>query len=78
MRLPEDTIRKIMDHVLGHPGVELNVDLEANRLWSDDEEIIVEFELDPFRRQCLLEGLDDIGLTLKQESAISSFEAQRD
>ena len=78
LRLPEDTIRKIMDHVLGHPGVELNVDLEANRLWSDDEEIIVEFELDPFRRQCLLEGLDDIGLTLKQESAISSFETQRD
>ena len=78
LRLPEDTIRKIMDHVLGHPGVELTVDLEANRLWSDDEEIIVEFELDPFRRQCLLEGLDDIGLTLKQESAISSFETQRD
>ncbi len=77
LKLPEDAVRKIMDHVKDHPGVELNVDLEAKRLWSDDEEIVVEFDLDPFRRQCLLEGLDDIGLTLKQESDITAFEAGR-
>ena len=77
LKLPEDAVRKIMDHVKDHPGVELNVDLQAQRVWSDDEEIVVEFELDPFRRQCLLEGLDDIGLTLKQEGDISKFEASR-
>ena len=57
--------------------MELNVDLQALRVWSDDEEIVVEFELDPFRRQCLLEGLDDIGLTLKVEDNIAAFEARR-
>ena len=77
LKLPEDAVRKIMDHVKAHPGVELNVDLQALRVWSDDEEIVVEFELDPFRRQCLLEGLDDIGLTLKVEDNIAAFEARR-
>lgn len=77
LRLPEDTVRKLMDHVKEHPGVQLNVDLEAQRVWSDDEEIVVEFDLDVFRRQCLLEGLDDIGLTLKEEDSIAAFEAKR-
>ena len=77
LRLPEDTVREIMDHVKAHPGVQLNIDLQAQRVWSDDEEILVEFELDPFRRRCLLEGLDDIGLTLKEEDHIAAYEARR-
>ena len=77
LKLPEDAVRKIMDHVIAHPGVQLNVDLEAKRVWSDDEEIAVDFDLDPFRRQCLLEGLDDIGLTLKEEDRIDAFEVRR-
>ncbi len=77
LRLPEDAVRKIMEHVNAHPGVQLSVDLQAQRVWSDDEEIMVEFELDPFRRQCLLEGLDDIGLTLKEEDSIASYEARQ-
>lgn len=76
LRLPEDTVRELMDHVKDHPGVQLNVDLEAQRVWSDDENIVVEFDIDPFRRQCLLEGLDDIGLTLKQEDSIAAYEAR--
>jgi len=77
LRLPEETVRKIMDYVSANPGAQLNVDLEAQRVWSEDEEIAVEFELDPFRRQCLLNGLDDIGLTLQQEDKIAAYEAGR-
>ena len=77
LRLPEDTVRKIMDYVSANPGAKLKLDLEALRVWSDDEEIAVEFELDPFRRHCLLNGLDDIGLTLQQEDKIAVYEAGR-
>ena len=77
LRLPEETVRKIMDYVSANPGAQLNVDLEAQRVWSEDEEIAVEFELDHFRRQCLLNGLDDIGLTLQQEDKIAAYEAGR-
>ncbi|PKB80165.1 MAG: 3-isopropylmalate dehydratase small subunit [SAR202 cluster bacterium Io17-Chloro-G9] len=77
LRLPEDTVRRILDYVSANPGAPLNVDLEALRVWSDDEEIVVEFELDPFRRHCLLNGLDDIGLTLQHEDKLAAYEAGR-
>ena len=77
LRLPEDTVRRIMDYVSNNPGAQLNVDLDALRVWSDDEEIVVEFEVDPFRRHCLLNGLDDIGLTLQHEDKITAFEERR-
>ena len=52
----------------------LNVDLQAQRIWDEDEEISISFELDPFRRDCLLDGLDDIGITLQNEDKIRDFE----
>jgi 3-isopropylmalate/(R)-2-methylmalate dehydratase small subunit len=55
---------------------ELTVDLERLRIKTTDGHEIP-FELDPFRRRCLLEGLDDIALTLEDEDAIASFEAGR-
>ena len=75
--LPEEQVRQIMDKALENPGMKLNVDLEAQRIWDDDEEISIAFDLDPFRRQCLLNGLDDIGLTQQHEDKISAFEASR-
>ncbi len=75
--LPEEQVRQIMDKALENPGMKLNVDLEAQRIWDDDEEISILFELDPFRRHCLLNGLDDIGLTQQHEDKISAFEASR-
>ena len=53
---------------------ELTVDLERLRIKTPDGHEIP-FELDPFRRRCLLEGLDDIALTLEHESAIAAFES---
>ena len=75
--LPEEQVRLIMDRTTENPGLQLNVDLEAQRIWDENEEIVVEFNVDPFRRYCLLNGLDDIGLTLQQEDKIAAFESAR-
>ena len=72
--LPEDQVRQIMDKALENPGMSLNVDLQAQRIWDEDEEISISFDLDQFRRECLLEGLDDIGITLQNEDKIRDFE----
>ena len=75
VRLPEESVRQIMDHALAEPGSRLHVDLEAQRIWSEDEEISIAFEIDPARRHALLNGLDDIGLTLGLEDKLAAFEA---
>jgi 3-isopropylmalate/(R)-2-methylmalate dehydratase small subunit len=66
-----------MDLAKARPGYRLNVDLEAQRIWDDQEIVSVAFQVDPFRRYCLLHGLDDIGLTLQHEDKISAYEARR-
>ena len=55
---------------------ELSIDLEAQTIRRPNG-VEVSFEIDPFRKQCLLEGLDDIGLTLEKGGSIDSFEATR-
>ena len=75
--LPEDQIRQIMDKAKENPGMKLTVDLEAKRIWDEDEEIVIEFDVEEFRRQCLLNGLDDIGLTLQHDDEIAAFESRR-
>jgi 3-isopropylmalate/(R)-2-methylmalate dehydratase small subunit len=51
----------------------MSIDLEAQTISCPDGEVI-HFEIEPFRKHCLLNGLDDIGLTLQKGSAIDSFE----
>ena len=75
--LPEEQVRRIIDLTTAKPGLQLNVDLEAQRIWDETEEIVLDFAVDPFRRYCLLNGLDDIGLTLQQEDKIAAYEAAR-
>ena len=75
--LPEEQVRRIIDLTTDKPGLQLNVDLEAQRIWDETEEIVLDFAVDPFRRYCLLNGLDDIGLTLQQEDKIAAYEAAR-
>ena len=75
--LPEEQVRRIIDLAADNPGIQLNVDLDAQRIWDENEEIVLEFEVEAFRRYCLLNGLDDIGLTLQQEDEIAAYEAAR-
>ena len=75
--LPEESVPQIMEKAEKDPGYKLHVDLEAQRVWDDSEEVVATFDLEPFRRYSLLNGLDDIGLTMEREDDISKFESQR-
>jgi 3-isopropylmalate/(R)-2-methylmalate dehydratase small subunit len=74
VQLPESEVRRIRDAALASPGYRLTVDLE-NCTVSDDAGFSTTFEIDAFRRHCLLNGLDEIGLTLQHEPAIAAYEA---
>ncbi|HYU17768.1 MAG TPA: 3-isopropylmalate dehydratase small subunit [Chloroflexota bacterium] len=74
--LPPDAVRTIVDWATGEPGFSLMVDLERQTV-SDGRGLEAQFEIDPFRKHCLLNGLDDIGLTLGHEADIAAFEARR-
>ncbi len=70
---PEDVVERLFAEVAANDGYQLDVDLEHKRVITPSGEIL-EFEVDDFRKHCLLEGLDDIGLTLQDEDAIRAFE----
>jgi len=72
--LDEDTVEQIFQRAASHPGYLLNVDLE-NQTISDDHGHSLTFEIDGFRRECLLKGLDDIALSLEMADKISAYEA---
>ena len=74
--LPEGQVREIMDRAESTPGVELNVDLVSQRVWDESEEISISFDIDAARKDALVNGLDDIGLTLRMEKDISEYESK--
>jgi 3-isopropylmalate/(R)-2-methylmalate dehydratase small subunit len=74
IELPPEAVRRLIAAVDTERGSELTVDLEAQTIVAPDGGSIP-FEIDPFRRHCLLEGLDEIGLTLQHEADIAAFEA---
>lgn len=71
--LSEEQVEDLFQRTAAHEGYKLNVDLE-NKTLSDDYGLVINFDLDEHRRQFLLQGLDDIGLTLKHEDEISAYE----
>ena len=75
--LPEETVQRILENAESDPGYRLHVDLEAERVWDENEEVVADFSIEPFRRHCLLNGLDDIGLTLENDDEIAAFESRR-
>ena len=76
IRLPEEQCKTLADWASGEPGVALSIDLE-NQTISDGHGLEYTFEIEPFRKHCLLNGLDDIGLTLGHADEIAAFEARR-
>jgi 3-isopropylmalate/(R)-2-methylmalate dehydratase small subunit len=74
--LPQDKVDLLMDDAKRGSNAVLSVDLEKQEITGPDGGKI-HFDLDPFRKHCLLNGLDDIGLTLQKQGKIDSFESQR-
>jgi len=72
--LDEDQARGIMRRAQQQPGYQLTIDLERQTI-EDPDRLSIPFVVGEFQRYCLLEGLDDIGLTLRHEDAIKSYEA---
>jgi 3-isopropylmalate/(R)-2-methylmalate dehydratase small subunit len=71
--LPQAEIDKLIDDAGRGANATLSIDLAAQEIRGPDGGVI-RFEIDPFRKRCLMEGLDDIGLTLEKEGAIETFE----
>ncbi|AWB86768.1 3-isopropylmalate dehydratase small subunit [Mycetocola zhujimingii] len=74
--ISEDDTKKIWAEIDRQPGIEITVDLVAKEVAIGD--LTVSFEIDDYTRWRLIEGLDDIGLTLRDEARITEFEAARE
>ena len=74
--LPQESIDKLLDDAERGANAIVSIDLEKQEIRGPDGGCVA-FEIDSFRKQCLLNGWDDIGLTLKNENKISDFEARR-
>lgn len=74
IRLEENLVEDLFARCRSHTGYQLKADLESSTL-SDEHGLNVSFQIDPFRRHCLLHGLDEIALTLEHEDKITAYEA---
>ncbi len=76
IKLAENIVESLFTEVKAQPGYQLTVDLQAELITMPNGETI-EFDIDPFKKHCLLNGLDDIGLTLQHTDEIQSYEQNR-
>jgi 3-isopropylmalate/(R)-2-methylmalate dehydratase small subunit len=74
--LPDETVAELIARATASPGYKATVDLERCEV-RDDQGFRAPFAIDAFSRECLLKGLDDIGLSLQHEAAIGAYEARR-
>jgi 3-isopropylmalate/(R)-2-methylmalate dehydratase small subunit len=72
--LPQEDVDKLMDDANRGANAVVSVDLESQTITGPDGGSIT-FDVDPFRKHCLLNGLDDIGLTMEKAASIDTFEA---
>jgi 3-isopropylmalate/(R)-2-methylmalate dehydratase small subunit len=75
IKLPQEEVDKLMDDAQRGANAVISIDLEKQEIRGPDGGCI-KFDIDPFRKECLLNGLDDIALTLKMASQIDSYEAK--
>ena len=75
--LPESQVDRLFDDTKAFPGFKLTVDLQRQIVATADGSLVFAFDVEPFRKHCLLDGLDDIGLTLMHAEAIRAFETKR-
>jgi len=77
VRLAEDEVATLLQNAQAIPGYKLTVSLEKQTV-TDDRGFKASFDVDPFRKYCLLEGLDDIGLTLRHAVELDEYEVEHD
>ncbi len=75
IRVSREDLAKLMDDAERGANAALSIDLEAQEIRGPDGGVI-QFDIDPFRKHCLLNGLDDIGLTMQRANKIESYEAK--
>jgi 3-isopropylmalate/(R)-2-methylmalate dehydratase small subunit len=73
--LPQEQVDALMDDAEKGQNARMTIDLEAQTITASDGTVF-HFDIDPFRKHCLLNGLDDIGLSLEKASAIDGYEAR--
>jgi len=74
VRLSEDDVQTLLERATRNPQHKITINLEAQTV-TDDQGFGAHFDIDPFRKYCLLNGLDDIGLTLRHSDALDKFES---
>ncbi len=75
IKLSEEQVEELFQRTKANEGYQVTVDLNSQTI-SDSLGLLIPFDVDPFRKECLLNGLDDIGLTLQHEEKISAYEAR--
>ncbi|HGN0099211.1 TPA: 3-isopropylmalate dehydratase small subunit [Proteus mirabilis] len=75
IKLSDKQVTQLFDWVTEHAGMPITVDLVAQQVIAG--ELCFSFEIDAFRRHCMIEGLDSIGLTLQHQAEISAYEAKQ-
>ncbi len=73
--LPQETIDILMKDAEKGANARMEIDLEAQTITTSDGEVIT-FDVDPFKKHCLMQGLDDIGLTMEKKASVDAFEAR--
>jgi 3-isopropylmalate/(R)-2-methylmalate dehydratase small subunit len=76
-RLTDDEVKTLLARSTANPNHRITIDLEQQTV-TDDHGFHARFDIDPFRKYCLLNGLDDIGLTLRYTAALDSYEQKHD
>lgn len=76
-QVDEKVIQRLWDYLDDNPGGEITIDLEAQAVTTPGGEVEDSFDIDPYTKWRLLNGLDDIGITLGNEADISAYEAKR-
>ena len=75
--LPEEAVARLTANAQERPGYDVTVDLDARRIQDSTGDVDESFQIDPFRRYSLMNGLDEIGLTLQHAEAIAAYESRR-
>lgn len=77
VQLPRDEALMLLEKIAGHPGLKLVVDLEHQLIFSRELDYTGQFDIDPYKKTCLLNGYDDIDFLISKKEEIEAFENRR-